>query len=149
MQFRHVKFFALCTFITQVSTAQAASFNCAAAREASEIRVCANPTLGALDEQLAEVYRDASSRTSDIRSSQRAWLKSRNTCVDDACIQTHYEQRIGELSVAQAPAVSAADAVSDNAQRRPALAPDVTVVAVIPTTPVPIVSSGTAQPASP
>lgn len=98
MQFRPFTFLVL---IAIGATAQAASFNCAAAREPSEVRVCANPVLGALDEQLAKVYRDAAERTPDIKARQRAWLKSRNTCADDVCIQTHYEQRIQELSPAQ------------------------------------------------
>lgn len=60
--------------------AQAASFDCAKAASKSEKQICANPTLSALDEELAKVYDSAKNQLSPesqklFVSGQRAWLK--------------------------------------------------------------------------
>lgn len=80
--------------------AQAASFDCAKASTPVEKAICAESRLSDLDEQLAFSYKHTAETTVDIdslRAGQRAWLKSRNQCRDNACLVNAYQQRIDEL----------------------------------------------------
>lgn len=84
-----------------IATASAAaSFNCAEARTFVEQRICANPALGYLDEELAKAYKAAAGLSpSEVRSAQRAWLRFRNNCTDDSCLKMRYEQRLAEFGI--------------------------------------------------
>ncbi len=80
----------------------AASFDCGVARTPVERAICSNPSLGALDSQLADLYRAV--REAE-RDSQRAWLRQRNECGGDvACLTRQYNERIAQLRALTVPA---------------------------------------------
>lgn len=86
-----------------LTTAQAASFDCAKAKTEVEKLICSNDELSKLDESLSEAYLRALNRT-DIKQqtikSQRQWLKyERNVCQNVECIKNAYETRIKELGL--------------------------------------------------
>ncbi|UOS98243.1 lysozyme inhibitor LprI family protein [Xanthomonas arboricola] len=89
--------------------AWAASFDCKQARTAVEKRLCAVPALGNLDDQLDESYRallESTPRTAvaGVRDQQRAWLRQRNACAQDAkpdgCLQHTLTARADVLAKA-------------------------------------------------
>lgn len=89
--------------------AWAASFDCKQAATAVEKRLCAVPALGNLDDQLDESYRallDTTPRTAvaGVRDQQRAWLRQRNACAQDAkpddCLQRTVTARADVLAKA-------------------------------------------------
>ncbi|GEM_PF-4189664 len=62
----------------------------------TEHTICADDNLSALDMKLVEVYGAVKARRKDV--AQRAWLKKRNACGNDAaCIKKMYEERIESL----------------------------------------------------
>jgi uncharacterized protein len=75
----------------------AAGFDCAKAATAVEKRICANPELSQLDDQLAKAYKPEGNAADFERSIQRRWLKERNKCADDACLQAAYAERLRQL----------------------------------------------------
>ncbi|MBB4595629.1 lysozyme inhibitor LprI family protein [Xanthomonas arboricola] len=89
--------------------AWAASFDCKQAATAVEKRLCAVPALGNLDDQLDESYRallDTTPRSAvaGVRDQQRAWLRQRNACAQDAklddCLQRTVTARANVLAKA-------------------------------------------------
>lgn len=89
--------------------AWAASFDCKQAGTAVEKRLCAVPALGNLDDQLDESYRallDTTPRSAvaGVRDQQRAWLRQRNACAQDAkpddCLQRTLTARADVLAKA-------------------------------------------------
>ncbi|WP_428634637.1 lysozyme inhibitor LprI family protein [Sedimenticola sp.] len=81
-------------------TACSASFDCSKASTKVEKMICADPELSKLDEKLGKTYSAALNKTPDLlalKQQQRDWLNDRNGCVDAACLQAQYQQRIGEL----------------------------------------------------
>lgn len=89
--------------------AWAASFDCKQAATAVEKRLCAVPALGNLDDQLDESYRallDTTPRSAvaGVRDQQRAWLRQRNACAQDAkpddCLQRTVKARADVLAKA-------------------------------------------------
>ncbi len=89
----------------------AASFDCGKASTAVEGSICANPTLSALDEQLAAAYKQAvaaSPNPAAFLEGQRAWLKTLNACgANGQCLTNTYEQRIAVLSPTSTQPVAA------------------------------------------
>lgn len=80
--------------------ANAASFDCKLAHKGVETMICADRAVSKLDEQLDATYaqvRKASNNESQEKAAQLAWLKTRNACVDLACLRHSYEWRIAEL----------------------------------------------------
>ncbi|QGZ59669.1 lysozyme inhibitor LprI family protein [Paraburkholderia acidiphila] len=81
--------------------AHAASFHCPRNASASERLVCNDPTLSALDDKLAALYRSALDATTDTtaleadRVSQWQWRQ--HNCKDKACVTDWYDRRIAEL----------------------------------------------------
>jgi uncharacterized protein len=78
----------------------AASFDCGAAYSKVETMICADSALSNLDERLAEAYARIHRPAADERGEktlQLAWLKTRNTCTDIACLRDAYESRLDEL----------------------------------------------------
>lgn len=75
----------------------AAGFDCAKAATAVEKRICANPELSKLDDQLAKAYKPEGEAADFERAIQRRWLKERNKCADDACLQAAYAERLRQL----------------------------------------------------
>ncbi|MBB3922042.1 lysozyme inhibitor LprI family protein [Xanthomonas arboricola] len=89
--------------------AWAASFDCKQAATAVEKRLCEVPALGHLDDQLDESYRallDTTPRSAvaGVRDQQRAWLRQRNACAQDAklddCLQRTVKARADVLAKA-------------------------------------------------
>jgi uncharacterized protein len=78
----------------------AASFDCCKASGCVEEVICQSPQPSRLDSEMADLYfslRRQSSRAgaTQLLDSQRAWLRSRNTCGCDAnCLVSHYNERI-------------------------------------------------------
>ncbi|MFO3706272.1 lysozyme inhibitor LprI family protein [Xanthomonas codiaei] len=93
------------------SGAWAASFDCKRASAPVEKRLCAVPALGLLDEQLDERYQELVQTTpriavAGVREQQRAWLRQRNACAQDAksdaCLQRSLTTRTDVLTKALA-----------------------------------------------
>ncbi|WP_414440949.1 lysozyme inhibitor LprI family protein [Burkholderia sp. 22PA0106] len=103
MRARHFAAACLMAALTGIGTsaAQAASFDCKAARTGVERSICSQPALGDLDSQLDTTYRQTVARAADpaaVSRSQRAWLAERNRCGDAACIEQAYRDRLGALA---------------------------------------------------
>ncbi|PMR86858.1 lysozyme inhibitor LprI family protein [Xanthomonas arboricola] len=90
-------------------SAWAASFDCKQAGTAVEKRLCAVPALSNLDDQLDESYRALLESTprgavAGVRDQQRAWLRQRNACAQDAklddCLQRTLKARADVLAKA-------------------------------------------------
>lgn len=80
----------------------AAAMDCTKAANDVENTICANKTLYELDAQMGTLYRQlmtaAAAAQPELKRTQRAWLKSRNTCADDvACLDGSYRQRLQAL----------------------------------------------------
>jgi uncharacterized protein YecT (DUF1311 family) len=78
------------------------SFNCANASTSSEVAVCNNPALAALDRRMAAQYAGALSGASPaqravLESTRNAFLRYRDACSDDACIAETYRGRMREI----------------------------------------------------
>ncbi len=58
--------------------AQAASFDCAKAATPSEVAICGNPTLSALDAQLGAAYARRVTAEPALRQLERGWIAVRN-----------------------------------------------------------------------
>ena len=84
-------------------SAQAASFDCSKAATAVEKLICSTPRLSALDDLMTTDYAHISASNigdgarTQLKNSQRAWLKTRNGCLDAACIETRYMTRMDQL----------------------------------------------------
>ncbi|WP_322032186.1 hypothetical protein [Paraburkholderia sp. J76] len=93
--------FALFASLAGTPFAHAASFHCPRNASASERLVCNDPTLSALDDKLAALYRSAFDATTDTaaleadRVSQWQWRQ--HNCKDKACVTDWYDRRIAEL----------------------------------------------------
>ncbi|EFF46672.1 secreted protein [Xanthomonas citri pv. aurantifolii str. ICPB 10535] len=92
--------------VLSAGAAWSASFDCKQAGTPVEKRLCAVPALGQLDDQLDEAYRgvlDTAPRASltAVRDQQRAWLRQRNACAQDAkvddCLQRSLKARVDAL----------------------------------------------------
>ncbi|MCD0247747.1 DUF1311 domain-containing protein [Xanthomonas melonis] len=95
--------------VLSASGAWAASFDCKRAGTPVEKRLCAVPALGLLDEQLDESYQELVQTTprtavAGVRDQQRAWLRQRNACAQDAkpddCLQRSLTTRADVLTKA-------------------------------------------------
>jgi uncharacterized protein YecT (DUF1311 family) len=77
-----------------VAEAVAPSFDCAAASKASEHAICDNDTLARVDAYTAGMYEcllGAAADATDLRASQRAWLRKRDECgADIGCLRGAY-----------------------------------------------------------
>jgi uncharacterized protein YecT (DUF1311 family) len=82
------------------SGGQAASFDCTKASSLAEKVICSDRELSDLDDSLSLSYRNALANfddASEIKVSQRNWLRKRNLCKDKACLKQAYVQRLNEL----------------------------------------------------
>src|SRR5579864_6371048 len=68
---------------------RAASFNCAQAASKTEIAICGNAQLSALDGQIGLAYQQRLALQPSIRQVQRGWLKARDAGCgrDGACLR--------------------------------------------------------------
>ena len=108
---------ALAAFVLAACTgAQAASFDCKAAKSPTEKAICASPKLSALDERMAQDYERAVHALSpagaaQLKESQRNWLRfATRVCATRAaaqrgehagqCLETEYAHRLEQLAQA-------------------------------------------------
>lgn len=96
------------------STRDAPSFDCAKAGSDVEHMICADGSteLRHLDRQLAKLYPAALAKDKTVAKSQKQWLASRGTCIDDLCLIDSYTRRLGVLAgiAAIPPLAKAGDA---------------------------------------
>jgi uncharacterized protein len=80
--------------------ARAASFDCARAASPSELAICGNATLSALDSQLGAAYALRIAAAPALRDTERAWLQVRNVgCGKDvACLTRMTRAQVAWLS---------------------------------------------------
>ena len=78
----------------------AASFNCSKARSATEVLICGNPQLSAMDDDLAILYRSAKAVSTDAaafrRETNEEWRR-REKCQDRDCLIQWYTRRSSQL----------------------------------------------------
>ena len=87
------------------SVGQAASFDCNKATTETEIAICSDPELSALDDRLSGVYvkgrqvtKNVSGNNLKIQNDQIDWLNKRNQCgPETSCLLNAYRTRIEEL----------------------------------------------------
>jgi len=111
----------------------AVSFDCTEASNYVEKEICSNPALGQLDGLMAWTYKDRLAPQwrvdrSQLRQNQLAWLKERNKCTSESCIESEYKKRIAELCDIPVSGgvrtVSDCDRfIADNSVKVPAVAP--------------------------
>jgi uncharacterized protein len=155
---------AICSFVAFLMyfcNANAASFDCAKASAPQEKAVCANPTLSALDDKLAESYKNARAVSQDpakLKSEQIEWIKEVRKCaVETSCIERLYSLRISELNPqpvkptmapvvsaspidASAPAVELQVSATQSSASAIAEAPAATVESAVVPLPAPVAS---------
>lgn len=95
---------ALLLSVGVVAVGNAASFDCDRAATETEIAICADPELNALDEGLHVAYRDIFVSNFDdaaetARTEQRNWITERNLCGSEvSCLIDKYQKRHIKLS---------------------------------------------------
>ena len=76
------------------SVGQAASFDCSKATTETEIAICGDPELSALDELMGVVWRIETRTTLDILT-QKNWLNERDECTSNIkCLTDVYVKRL-------------------------------------------------------
>lgn len=99
-----MKLLPICSLLAAYS-AIGASFNCKLAKTPVERAVCADSSLSALDERLAQSYKQALAKAGEgdltLRIEERQWLDDTSARCDGGdlvpCIREAYAARIGEL----------------------------------------------------
>jgi len=99
-----IKFLAICVALSMswANMSLAASFDCNKARTQTEITICNDTELSALDALMGAWWKTDRKPIGDKEdptvASQRDWLKRRDTCGSDLiCILVHYKSRIEEF----------------------------------------------------
>lgn len=82
--------------------ANSASFNCSAQLNNVEKRICDNAVLSDLDDQLGALYKYRKVNTAD-KKDQINWIKKRNSCLNDECIEKAYNDRISLFTSSRVP----------------------------------------------
>ncbi|MGA0605461.1 lysozyme inhibitor LprI family protein [Phenylobacterium sp. VNQ135] len=80
--------------------ARAASFDCKKAATPVEKLICGSITLEMLDLQLKGAFDgalDRSNKPDAVRAEQARWLRGRDICRDEACLEAAYRERIEAL----------------------------------------------------
>lgn len=82
-------------------TAHATSFKCEGKRSETEMTICREPALSALDDLLGELYRQARAGAKNKRAfmadSDAKWTWRETHCTDTACLTAWYLGRADEL----------------------------------------------------
>ena len=97
---------ALLLLLSSSRVGQAASFDCNKATTETEIAICSDPELSALDDRLSGIYfrgrqvtENVSGSDLEIQKDQINWLNNRNQCgLETDCLVNAYQTRIKELS---------------------------------------------------
>lgn len=82
------------------SGAQAAGFDCKKAATPVETLICASVVVRMLDLQMQEAFTGAQERSNGpavVKTAQVAWLKTRDACRDEICLERAYRKRIDVL----------------------------------------------------
>jgi uncharacterized protein YecT (DUF1311 family)/ABC-type cobalt transport system substrate-binding protein len=79
------------------------SFDCGAARTGSEVAICSDPGLAALDRQMAAQFNDAMTQADRgqrrlLERTRDRFLGYRNRCATNQCIADTYRSRMREIS---------------------------------------------------
>ena len=81
---------------------RAASFDCTKAKSRSEVLICSDSELSALDDELGVLYKHAKALVADkaefVRSNRGEWKSREATCLDKACLLAWYARRRVQLS---------------------------------------------------
>ena len=82
------------------NVAIAASFDCNKAATETEIVICSDPELSALDDRMHNIFRSAfkfSNASSSLRELQRTWISDRDMCLADIpCLKRSYSSQISK-----------------------------------------------------
>lgn len=78
------------------------SFSCQNASTKVEKMICGNPELSRLDAAMAANYQrmlasDLGGAEDSLRSSQREWVRTRNTCQEEKCLKDAYSDRLDAI----------------------------------------------------
>lgn len=77
------------------------SFSCEnVKKESAEYYICSDTNLSTLDKKLNTLYHDFYLLTPELKQTQKEWLKKRDMCKKNTCIQKAYEERINTLQQA-------------------------------------------------
>ena len=90
----------LCSVILHQSRGASPSFDCRLARTPSEMMVCSDPSLAALDVVLAQAFAQRLQETSDpvaLRRDEASWVAQRNRCTAPSCVADAYHTRLAQL----------------------------------------------------
>jgi len=84
---------------TGAGPALAASFNCARAATPTEVAICANPALSALDGELGLAYTPQLASVAAVKQVERGWLALRNVACgrDGGCLANLTNAQLGWL----------------------------------------------------
>lgn len=91
------KYLVVASLLMGLSTAFAASFDCASASHAVERMICASGELNRLDEEMAIGYKEALKEPSGadgVKLAQTEWIKETRKCADESCLQRLYQERL-------------------------------------------------------
>ena len=73
------------------------SFDCTKAKSTPEILICSDDELASLDNELAELYKSAKQKTSDLvtlkRDTESAWKYREENCIDKQCLFQWFRDR--------------------------------------------------------
>jgi hypothetical protein len=79
------------------TSAQTASFDCSKATTETEIAMCADPKLSAIDIFMNIIWSEEGSTAQRDRSEQMLWISERDKCLSDTeCIEQAYMKRLQE-----------------------------------------------------
>ena len=86
---------------TPQTTPAQPSFSCENVKKGStEYHICSDTNLSTLDKKLNTLYHDFYLLTPELKQTQKEWLKKRDRCKKNTCIQKAYEERIDTLQQA-------------------------------------------------
>lgn len=88
--------------VSRQASAATPSFNCRVARSRSERMVCSSDHLASLDRQMSSQFYSALSRVSerqraDLRRTRDDFLRYRERCGDETCVDQAYRDRMAEI----------------------------------------------------
>ncbi|MDB9766780.1 hypothetical protein OAB39_03590 [Amylibacter sp.] len=86
--------------LTHAIPAWSASFDCSKASTYVEETICDDVILSKLDERMAKAYFKAREimNPDAVKNDQISWIKLRNKCLSNICINALYNQRLSELA---------------------------------------------------
>lgn len=95
------RYFFIASWLIQIPTSFAASFDCGKAHRTIEKLICGDGTVSELDQKMQPIYQTAYQSVADpenLKLEQRHWLKERDACKDTACLAQAYRTRLEQLT---------------------------------------------------